>query len=411
MAAFEYTALDARGKPKKGVIEGDTARHIRQQLREQRLTPLEVREIAGGRRKAGNSESTSSTANRFGRGISAGDLALLTRQLATLIRSGLPLEEAVSAVAQQSEKARVKSILMAVRSRVLEGHTLADGLGEFPNAFPEIYRSTVAAGEQSGHLDGVLERLAEYTETRQQMRSKISQAMVYPIVLTVVAILIIVGMLVHVVPQVVTVFEDTGQQLPQLTQFMIGASEFLQQSGLWMLIGLVAVGYGVKRLLRQEGPRRRFHHLILRIPLVGRLNRGFNTARFARTLSILAGSGVPVLDSLRISGEVVSNLPMRDAIHEATNRVREGAPIGRSLAASGLFPPMTIHLIRSGETSGELEEMLERAASNQEWEMESLTSTLMSLLQPVLIMVMAVVVLLIVLALMMPILELNRLVA
>ncbi|MCP1726720.1 general secretion pathway protein F [Natronospira proteinivora] len=412
MGAFEYTALDPQGKQKKGVLEGDTARHIRQQLREQRLTPLDVAEVAGGKPKGRDGKSQyTRPAVRFGRGINAGDLALLTRQLATLIRSGLPLEEAVSAVAEQSEKPRVKSILMAVRSRVMEGHSLADGLAEFPQAFPEIYRSTVAAGEQSGHLDSVLGRLAEYTESRQKLHQKLSQAMVYPIVLTVVAALIVVGLLVHVVPQVVEVFEDTGQELPQLTQIMINSSDFLQENGIWLILILGAAYYIGQRILQREGPKRKYHRFLLTLPLIGRITRGFNTARFARTLSILAGSGVPVLDSMRISGEVVSNLPMRDAIAEATNRVREGAPIGRSLQASRLFPPMTIHLIRSGETSGELEEMLERAASNQEWEMESLTSTLMSLLQPILIMVMAVIVLMIVLALMMPILDLNRMVA
>jgi general secretion pathway protein F len=411
MGAFEYTALDAKGKSKKGVIEGDTARHIRQQLREQRLTPLDVHEVSGGRGRGKQRHAPGKPRVAFGRGISPADLALLTRQLATLLRSGLPLEESVGAVAEQTEKSRVKSILMAVRSRVLEGHSLADGLAEFPQAFPEIYRSTVAAGEQSGHLDGVLERLAEYTENRQKMRSKISQAMIYPIVLTVVAVLIVVGLLVHVVPQVVTVFEDTGQELPQLTQAMISTSDFLQERGIWLLLAIIAIGFLVKRTLRQQGPRERFHAFLLKLPLIGRLNRGFNTARFARTLSILAGSGVPVLDSMRIAGEVVSNVPMRKAITEATDRVREGAPIGRSLGNSGLFPPMTIHLIRSGESSGELEEMLERAASNQEWEMEALTSTMMSLLQPMLIIVMAAMVLTIVLALMMPILELNTLVA
>jgi len=416
MAAFEYTALDIQGKQKKGVLEGDTARHIRQQLREQRLTPLDVTEVAGGRQsKSPIGVKDDGSAQRpgitFGRGISASDLALLTRQLATLIRSGLPLEEAVSAVAEQSEKAKVKSILMAVRSRVLEGHTLADGLSEFPQAFPEIYRSTVAAGEQSGHLDGVLERLAEYTESRQRMRQKLSQAMIYPIALTVVAIAIVVFLLVSVVPQVVEVFEDTGQELPQLTQIMISSSEFIQANGVWLVVVIAVVIFATRRILRHEGPKRRYHHFLLGLPLIGRITRGFNTARFARTLSILAGSGVPVLDSMRISGEVVTNLPMRDAITEATNRVREGAPIGRSLQASRMFPPMTIHLIRSGETSGELEEMLERAATNQEWEMESLTSTLMSLLQPLLIIVMAIIVLTIVLALMLPILDLNRMVA
>jgi general secretion pathway protein F len=409
MGAFEYTALDPEGRQRKGVLEGDTARHVRYLLREQRLTPLDVAEVSGVRDKTGRSTRPGSFS--FGQGLSPSDLALLTRQLSTLVRSGLPLEESLSAVAQQTEKQRTKSILMAVRSKVMEGHTLADGLAEFPAAFPEIYRSTVAAGEQSGHLDAVLERLADYTETRQHIRQKVSQAMVYPILLTVVAALIIVGLMVHIVPQVVSVFEGTGHELPGLTRGLIGASEFLQS---WWLALLIAVGlliWAVRSVLRKPGPRRKFHRTLLRAPLLGRIVRGLNTARFARTLSILAGSGVPVLDALRISGEVVDNLPMRDAIKDATSRIREGAPISRSLATSGLFPPMTIHLIGSGEASGELEEMLERAAANQEWEMENLISTLLALLQPVLILVMAAVVLLIVLALLIPIMDLNQLVA
>ncbi len=409
MGAFEYTALDAGGRQKKGVLEGDTARHIRQQLREQRLTPLSVNEIAG--RERSEDKGQPATSLRFRRGLSPADLSLVTRQLATLVRSGLPLEEALSAVAQQSEKSRTKSILMAVRSRVMEGHTLADGLAEFPAAFPEIYRSTVAAGEQSGHLDGVLERLAEYTENRQHIRSKVQQAMVYPILLTTVAIGIIVFLLVQVVPEVVTVFEDTGQQLPRMTEILIASSDFLQEQLLWLVILASAAGFGLHQVLQRPGPKRKYHRLLLRVPLIGRIVRGFNTARFSRTLSILAGSGVPVLDSLRIAGEVVNNVPMREAIDEATARVREGAPIARSLGASGLFPPMTIHLIGSGEASGELDEMLERAASNQELEMDTLIGTLLSLLQPVMILVMAAIVLMIVIAMMMPILELNQLVA
>lgn len=411
MGAFEYTALDDRGRQKKGVLEGDTARHIRQQLRDQKLTPLSVSEVAGRDRGPAPEGGRARPALQLRRGLSPADLSLLTRQLATLVRSGLPLEEALSAVAQQSEKSRTKSILMAVRSRVMEGHTLADGLAEFPNAFPEIYRSTVAAGEQSGHLDGVLERLAEYTENRQMIRSKIQQAMVYPILLTTVAVGIIVFLLVQVVPEVVTVFEDTGQPLPTMTEVLIASSEFLQEQLLWLLLILTAVGIGLHQLLQRHGPKKRFHYLLLATPLVGRIVRGFNTARFARTLSILAGSGVPVLDALRISGEVVNNLPMKEAIEEATDRVREGAPISRSLARSNLFPPMTLHLIGSGESSGELEEMLERAATNQETELDTLIGTLLSLLQPIMILIMAALVLMIVIAMMMPILELNQLVA
>ena len=404
MGAFEYTAVDNRGKEKKGLIEGDTARQVRSLLRERSLLPLQVTEVA-------QKEATrSSSGLSLKRGISAMDLALVTRQLATLVRSGLPLDESLQAVAEQSEKPRLQSVLLGVRGRVMEGHTLADGLKDFPQAFPEIYRATVAAGEQSGHLDAVLERLADYTEGRQVLRQKISHALIYPIILTLMAVLVVSGLLVYVVPQVVSVFDNIGKELPALTRYLIAASEFLQNNGLWLL-GLTAVGVYVARLaLKRPGPQRRFHSLLLRLPLVGRLVRGVNTARFTRTLSILAGSGVPVLEAMRIAGEVIANVPMREAVREAALRVREGAPIGRSLVTSKLVPPMTIHLITSGEASGELEDMLERAANNQEREMDTLIATLLAVMEPVLILGMGAVVLIIVIAILLPIFDLNQLV-
>ena len=404
MGAFEYVAVDQAGRQQKGVLEGDTARQVRQMLRERGLLPMDVNEVVERehRKRMG-----------FGlrRGISAADLALTTRQLATLVRSGMPLEEALLAVGQQAEKPRLKSILLGVRSRVMEGHSLADGLAEFPQAFPEIYRATVAAGEQSGHLDPVLERLADYTESRQQLRQRVSHALIYPVILTVLAVLIVSGLLVYVVPKVVGVFENTGQALPVFTRILIAVSDFLREWGIWLL-GLLAIGVFVfRRMLRQPAFRRRWHAFLLRLPVVGRLVRGINTARFTRTLSILAGSGVPVLEGLRIAGDVVANLPMRDAIEEAAVRVREGAPLGRSLAVSRLFPPMTMHLISSGEASGELETMLERAAANQEREVDSLVGALLSILEPMLILLMGALVLAIVMAILLPIFQLNQLVA
>jgi general secretion pathway protein F len=344
------------------------------------------------------------------RGLSAADLALVTRQLATLVRSGMPLEEALLAVGQQSEKPRLKSILLGVRSRVMEGHTLAAGLSEFPQAFPEIYRATVAAGEQSGHLDPVLERLADYTESRQQLRQRVSHALIYPIILTLLAVTIVSGLLVYVVPKVVGVFENTGQEVPPFTRALIASSDFLRANGHW-LVAVLALGLFVfRRMLRREAFRRRWHRFLLRLPVIGRLIRGVNTARFTRTLSILAGSGVPVLEALRISGEVVNNLPMREAIEETAVRVREGAPLGKSLATSRLFPPMTVHLISSGEASGELEDMLERAAANQEREVDGLVGALLSILEPALILLMGALVLAIVIAILLPIFQLNQLV-
>jgi len=404
VGAFEYTAVDTGGRQRRGILEGDTARQVRQTLRERGLLPLSVDEVA-------EKESRSSKSSfSIRRGISPMDLALVTRQLATLVRSSMPLEESLLAVSQQSEKPRLKSILLGVRSRVMEGHSLAEGLAEFPQAFPELYRATVAAGEQSGHLDDILERLAEYAEVRQQLRQRVSHAMIYPIILVVLSIVILAGLVVYVIPKVVGVFENTGQDLPGLTVALIATSDFLRAHGLILIIVFFAGLWLFKRLLRRPGPERRYHSFLLRVPLVGRLTRGVNTARFTRTLSILAGSGVPVLDAMRIAGEVINNVPMRDAVGEAAVRVREGAPIGASLGASKMFPPMTMHLIASGEQSGELETMLERAAVSQEREVDGLISTALSVMEPLLILAMGGMVLLIVLAILLPIFQLNTLV-
>lgn len=404
MGAFEYTALDASGRERKGVIEGDAPRQVRQQLREKGLTPLDLQEVAERETR------TSKSFSLFRRGISATDLALITRQLATLVRAALPLEECLRAASQQTDRARLKSMLMAVRSRVMEGHTLAAGLGDFKHVFPELYRTTVEAGEHSGHLDRVLERLADYTENRQQMRQKIQLAVFYPALLTIVAILVVGGLMTFVVPQVVQVFDNIGQDLPPLTRGLIATSDFLRNQGGWIILA-IAAGLGVfSWMLRNEDFRRAWHRTQLSMPLIGRLVRGMNTGRFARTFSILTASGVSVLEALRISAQVVSNLPMREAVDEAAARVREGASIAAALEKSGYFPPMTVHLIASGEASGKLEEMLERSAMNQEREIETLIAALLGLFEPLLILVMGGVVLVIVLAILLPIFDLNQLV-
>jgi general secretion pathway protein F len=404
VGAYEYTALDAAGKERRGVIEGDTPKHVRALLRERELLPVSVGEVA--QREAKRQKGFS-----VGRGISAADLSLLTRQLATLVRAGLPLEEALLAVSQQTEKPRLQSILLGVRSRVMEGHTLASGFADFPRVFPEIYRATVAAGEQSGHLDKVLERLADYTENREQIRQKVVGALLYPIVLTVMCFSIVSILLVYVVPKVVDVFEASRAKLPLLTQLLVAVSGFLRQHGIWLLLGIAVGIVLVWRWLQDPAALRRFHRLQLRLPIAGRLARGFNTARFTRTLSILTGSAVPVLDALRIAGEVVTNLPMRDAVEAASQRVREGAAIGSSLGASRLFPPMTIHLISSGESSGELEAMLERAAQSQERELDGLLAAMVGLLGPLMIVAMGLIVMGIVFAMLLPIFEMNSLIS
>lgn len=403
MGAFEYTALDASGRERKGVLEGDTPKHVRSQLREQQLLPVSVTEVAV-------QEAKRTRAPLLGGGVGAADLALLTRQLATLSRAGLPLEEALLAVSQQTEKPRVQSVLLGVRAKVVEGHPLAAGLGEYPRVFPEIYRATVAAGEQSGHLDEVLERLAEYTESREGTRQKVLGALLYPIALTVMCFGIISILLVYVVPKVVAVFESHDAKLPLATRILIWASDFLRHYGIWLLIVLAVLVTLFIRRLKDPAFRARFGSWQLRVPLVGKMVRGFNAARFTRTLSILTASSVPVLEALRIAGDVVTNLPMREAVNTAALRVREGAAIGRSLGASRLFPPMTIHLISSGESSGELESMLEKAAQNQERELDGILTAMVGLLGPVMIVGMGLFVLFVVFAMLLPIFQMNSLI-
>lgn len=405
MSAFEYTAVDTAGRERKGVLEGDTARQIRQMLRDQSLLPVSVNEVTRIESRRDKKQFT------VRRGVSAADLALLTRQIATLVRSGLPLEEALLAVSEQTERPRIRSIIMGVRAKVMEGHALADGLHDFPAVFPELYRATVAAGEQSGHLDTVLERLADYTESREQLRSRTLTAMLYPVLLFVVCAAIVSMLLTFVVPKIVKQFENSKAELPILTQGLIAISDFLRNWGLLLLLVLI-VGFVVFfRWLRDPAARRRFDRFLLRVPLVGRVVRGNNTARFARTFSTLTSSAVPVLEALRIAGEVVTNLPMREAVQDAAARVREGAPIGRSLGTSKVFPPMMIHLISSGETSGDLETMLDRAATNQEREMDAILGAAVGLLGPLMILIMGGLVLLIVLAMLLPIFQLNQLIA
>lgn len=412
MAAFEYIALDSKGKELKGVAEGDTARQVRQVLRDQGLTPLQIDATSETRTK----QNKATTTNRgkkpvlFQRGISATELALFTRHIATLIQASLPLEESLASVANQSEKQRIKSMIFSVRSRVLEGHPLAMGLAEYPKIFPELYRATVAAGEQSGHLDTVLERLADYTENQQELQSKVRQALIYPAVLTVFAVVIVVFLMTNIVPQVVSVFDDLGQELPGLTTALIAISDFIVHYGFLMLLAFIGAVIGMNYLLSQTVYRKRYHRLLLRIPIIRRLVRGLNTAMFTRTFSILSSSGVNVLEAMKISASVINNLPMRSAVIEATDRVREGIGIKVALAKSGLFPPMTLQLIASGENSGKLEEMLERASNQLEREQVTLIAYIVGIFEPVIILTMGVLVLLIVLGILLPIFDLNQLV-
>lgn len=403
MPAYEYRALNAKGREEKGLIEGDSPRQARQMLRDRGLNPLLVEPV---------SENTAVQSSPFqSRGsISSTELSLFTRQLATLVRSGLPLDEALAAVSQQSESKRVKRIALGVRSGVLEGSTLASSLNQFPNAFPPLFRATVEAGEQSGKLDHILERLADYVERRQVMRNKVLLAAVYPAILTLVAISVVVLLLTYVVPQVVGVYADIKADLPGLTKGLIAVSNFLRKFGLLLAVLLALGGFVFSRLMRNDAFKREVHRRQLGLPLIGRLTRGANTGRFTRTLGILFGSGVPILEAMRIGTQVVTNLPMREAIETAARKVREGASLNRSLADSKLFPPITVHLIASGESSGRLDEMLDRAAENQEREVETLVAAVMGVFEPLLILAMGGIVLVIVLAILLPIFDLNQLV-
>ncbi|MFT4726103.1 MAG: general secretion pathway protein F [Granulosicoccus sp.] len=411
MAAFEYLALDERGREKKGVLEADTARLARALLRQQSLTPLDVTETSGrAKSKKGGSANQRASAPSFRGGIKTNDLALLTRQIATLSAAGTPLEESLSAVSRQTEKPKIKSLLLSVRAKILEGHTFASALSDYPKVFPEIYQATVSAGEQSGHLDAVLERLADYTEERQAANATVKKALIYPSVLVVASILIVGFLLAYVVPQVVQVFEGMDQELPGLTQAMLASSAFVRQWGLLLLIVAVVAVVIFKRAMMGESFKTRVHGFLLKLPLFKRLIRGFNTAQFARTLSILAASGVPVLEALDIGAQVITNRPMRKAVNTAAAQVREGSTLSDALERTGYFPPMLLHLIASGEASGQLDNMLEKAASHQERELNSLMAIFLGLFEPVVILIMGGVVLTIVLGILLPIFEMNQLV-
>ncbi len=411
MAAFDYIALDLRGKEKKGVLEADTARLARQLLRQQNLTPLEVLETSGRQRFKGKGDNQSSKNQpRFRGGIKTNDLALLTRQIATLSAAGTPLEEALHAVSRQTEKQRIKSLILSVRSKVLEGHSFASALKDYPKVFPEIYQATVSAGEQSGHLDAVLERLADYTEDRQVSNAAINKALIYPSMLVVASLLIVSFLLAYVVPQVVQVFDGMGQELPPLTQGLLATSAFVRQWGLAVAAVIAVLVVLFKRAMRSESFKTRVHAMMLKVPLMKRLIRGFNTSQFARTLSILAASGVPVLEALDIAAQVITNRPMRKAVDQAASQVREGSTLGDALERTGYFPPMLLHLIASGEASGKLDSMLEKAATHQERELNSLMAIFLGLFEPAIILIMGGVVLTIVLGILLPIFEMNQLV-
>ena len=399
MTAFDYIALDTRGQEQSGVVEGDSPRHARQQLRDRGLTPVTVRAVQG--------RAVAPATRR----LRQKDLAILTRQMATLVGAATPLDESLQAVAEQSPRAAVRNLVLGVRSAVVEGRSLADAFGEFPGAFPGYFRASIAAGEESGQLARVFDRLADYLEQRMEMRGRTLLALIYPILLTVVALGVLMALLTWVVPQVVRVFDTLGHELPLLTRIVMGLSEFMTNWGIVLLILTAAAAAALAWLLRRPGFAMQWDKGLLRLPLMGRIVGGNETARFARTASILIDSGVPVVDALYGAREALRNRALRAGVSSAVERVREGGSLHRALAETGGFPPITLNLIASGERGGRLAEMLDRAARSQEREVNMLMAALLGLLEPALIVLVGGLVLIIVLAILLPVFELNRLIA
>ena len=401
MGAYEYQAIDSEGKTQKGLIEADTAKQARQQLRGMSLMPLEIGEVSKTQLKG----KITSRRDK----ISVATVSLITRQIATLIGAGQPIESAYFAVSRQTQKTQAKRVLLSVRAKVLEGFPLSEALAEYPRIFDSMYCASVHAGEQSGLLDIVMERLADYLEARQDLQRKTSLALIYPILLSVVAFVLVAGLLTFVVPQIVQVFEGFDQELPLITQGLISISDFTKLYGLHLIAGLVGLIVLYRQLLKL--PRIRFlrDQLLLKIPLIRYLVRLSNTARFTRTMSILVSSGVTALESIRISTAVIINRPIKNAVSRAAERVREGEHISVALEDTGYFSPIVLQLIENGESSGKLAEMLERSAKAEETEFAAITALFVGLFEPAMILIMGVVVLIIVLAILLPIFDMNDL--
>jgi general secretion pathway protein F len=400
MEAFQYQALDAAGRTVSGVVQADTARQARMQLRAQGLLPSMIGQVhARERARQG-----------WARGISSAELSLVTRQMATLLDSGLTMEQSLNALIEAASEPTTREVLTGVKTEVTTGLSFAGALGAYEKSFPDFYRALVHGGEESGALPTVLQHLADYLDARQALKQKTGLALLYPVLVTIVALTIVTGLLVYVVPQVVQVFQQSRQSLPVLTRALIGLSDFLRATWPYLVAIIIGIAAAARMALRRAAARRRWHALLLRMPWLGSLIRGVNTSRFASTLAILVGGGVPLLAALNSGARVMTNMVMREAIERAIERVREGASLARALGETRAFPPLLIHLVASGEVSGRLEQMLNRAAHLETQALERRLAVFLTLLEPVMILVMGGVVLLIVLAILLPIIEINQLV-
>ncbi len=401
MSAYSWQALDQQGKTQKGVAQADSPRQIRQQLRDQGLTPLDVTAVV--------EENRRSSSRRLS--LSSNELVLILRQLATLSRASLPIDEALATVAEQSEKPASRELLAAIRASVLEGRSLASSLADYPRQFPNWLVSSVDAGERSGQLDAVLERLADHSEQRLSITRRLGMTLIYPAVVTIVALVVVVAMMIFVVPRVTAVFAQGGSELPLLTRALMSTSSFINSYGIYVLIALAVFITLIFQAWKNPSARQKIQGFFLRLPLMGRLIRSVNTSRFTRTLSLLVSSAVPLAEALPVAVRSMPNDALRQQLTGVTRRVIEGSPLGRAMRDSEAFPPLVLRLVEVGESSGELDIMLARAADTQEENLTALSETLVGLLQPALILLVGGFVLMIVLAVMLPILSFNQLVA
>lgn len=397
MPAFHYQALDAAGRTHQGMIQADTARGVRTQLRVRELTALSVHQIENG------------TAGSRGPRLDATSRLSMTRQLATLVRAGLPLDQALAALSDGAD-AKSGAVAIALRARVMEGSTLAVALDGFPATFDPLYRASVAAGEQSGQLAEVLQRLADHLERRDALRRRLTGALAYPVLLLLVALLVVSGLMLYVVPEVTAVFVRTGQTLPLPTRMLLATSHVLQTHGVWLSPLLLVVIALPASLWRQPTFVHWRHQRILHMPLLGRWVLALEFSRFARTLALLGMNAVPLLDALRLATRTVRNTQLRESLAEVATQVRAGSPLSKSLANNAHFPAIAVRMIGSGESAGRLDSMLDEAAAQLERELDTAASVAMTSLGPIVILLVGGLVLFIVLAILLPIFEMNQLI-